>query len=153
MNYADVENFDLHDSTMFYDIIKSYNEYIKSSHWLVISVGKQMFREIREHIDHGEFELPAKVIISVDAPKEKLLNKSSIYISSCRANSFIDSFKHEIPLICLDLNESNGTYIDRFGLKLNINEISTDVFYEAINKVLSDKTYLEKTKKIRETTN
>ena len=132
------------------DMISFYKSCISS----LTNTDYQVIMSVGNLVSVDEFEkLPENISIYSHVDQIAVLEKADVFVSHCGMNSVSESLYFEVPLVMLPQTaEQKGVSerVSQFGAGIKPDNSDGASVLRAINKILSDDTYKQNTKKIAE---
>nr|QNH67985.1 UDP-glucuronosyltransferase-like protein 3 [Brachionus koreanus] len=123
----------------------------------ILSVGDKSMKAFEKRISTGQLSLPQNILIREKVPQLEILKRAHLFITHSGMNSISETIKYAVPIISIPLEgdqQINGIRSCdelELGIRLEALKISSDVFCDAIERVLTDEKYTKNIKQMSNT--
>jgi UDP:flavonoid glycosyltransferase YjiC (YdhE family) len=118
---------------------------------LVMAVGERVFKQYQDRVaDEGQ-KIADNIVIEAFVPQIEVLKRAALYVTHAGMNSASEAVHYAVPVICIPIQADQPLVARRMADELNLGkqfdplDLNVDKLARAINEILSDSSYLERT--------
>ena len=133
------------------DAIKQLNERSEFGHIrLVASTGAPTYELFDQLVKSKQIEIPDFVLLMPRVPQLSILKRASLFITHCGQNSTSESIHYGVPMVCIPVMSDQPPVAYRaadelgLGVRLTYQDLTTEQIRAAIEEILRDNAYLER---------
>jgi MGT family glycosyltransferase len=116
----------------------------------IVSVNKNIIDELKSFYEKKNISIGDNVHLVETAPQISILKRASLFVTHSGMNSTSESVHYGVPMVCIPMTADQPLIAyhiaDELGLgiRLNYKIMNSEDIYKAMNKILIDKSYVER---------
>lgn len=152
--FGTLVNEDINMFIKIIDAIRTFDEeksQIKSGQLrLLLAVGQKTYANFKQLISKSQLKIPENVLILEQVPQLEVLKRVNLFITHSGQGSTSEAIHYGVPMLCIPVMGDQPLVAYRasdelgLGIRLVYDELDSTKIRKAINEILTNKFYLER---------